>query len=129
MHQKHLRGKVAPAHDVVNLVAIEAELPHGAEDSCVDPGAEALFPQIDRHAARLEGWECAASLPFAAAATLLPPQELSDGVILDQSDTPSSDVVDQTVEVVIDKHEGYHGWIFHTLDNHEVQFSGKSIER
>ena len=129
MHQKHLGGEIPPTHDIVNLVAFEAELPHGAEESRADPWAEALFPQIDRGAVWLEGWKSAPSLPLAAATTLLPPQELSNSVVLDQSDIPSSDVVDQAVEVVIDKHERDHGGIFHALDDHEVEFSGKPIER
>lgn len=118
MHQKHLRGEVSSTHDVVNLVAFEAELPHGAQYACAHPGANPMFPKIHGRTEWLESWESSSSLPFATTSTLFSPQEFSYSVIFDQGDVPSSDVIDQAVEVMIDEHERYHRWVFHTLDDH-----------
>ncbi|KAL8735569.1 MAG: hypothetical protein Q9166_000738 [cf. Caloplaca sp. 2 TL-2023] len=77
MHQEHLRRKVALAHEIVNFVAFEAELPHGAQYPCSKPGPDALFPQIGRHAEWLEIGKRASSFPFTASSALLSPQEFS----------------------------------------------------
>lgn len=129
MHQEHLRGEVPSTHDIVNLMAFKAELPHGAEYACVKPGADAMFPDIHGRAGRLEGWESTPSLPFTASSTLLSPQKLSYCIVLDERNIPSPDVVDQVVKVMVDEHERDHRRVLHTLDNHEMELRRKSIER